>query len=124
MAISKKVREIVYQKYDCKCAYCGTELKEMKDMQVDHIITKQRLSDHYLLQGKSIDDLSNLNPACRSCNKFKDTFSIEMFREQIQGQINKFRKYHPTFNLAERYGLFTCNEKVEVKFYYELIKNK
>lgn len=118
MAITKKIREIVYQKYNCKCAYCGTELKTIKDMQVDHIIAKQRLSYHHLLN-EHIDELSNLNPSCRSCNKFKDTYTIEMFREQIKGQIKKFRSYHPTFNLAERFGLFTCNEYIEVKFYFE-----
>lgn len=100
--INKKTREIVYDKYNQRCAYCGV----VKNMQV----AKQRVSQHHLLK-----ELSNLNPSCRSCNKFKDTFTIEMFREQI----NKFRKYHPTFNLAERYGLFTCNEEVKVKFYFE-----
>lgn len=34
--IDKKTREKVWQKYDCKCAYCGAEL-EYKQMQVDHI---------------------------------------------------------------------------------------
>jgi len=119
MAINKKVREKVYNKYNCKCAYCGIDLKEMKDMQVDHIIAKRNLSEHYLLNGKDIDDVSNLNPSCRSCNKFKDTFSIESFRRNIKSQISKFRNYHPTFNLAERYGLFTCNEETNVEFYFE-----
>ena len=37
--ISKKTREIVYNKYNGHCAYCGCEI-EMKDMQVDHIVPK------------------------------------------------------------------------------------
>ena len=39
--ISKKTREIVYNKYNGHCAYCGCEI-EMKDMQVDHIVPKCR----------------------------------------------------------------------------------
>lgn len=35
MAISKKIREEVYRKYDGHCAYCGREIA-YKDMQVDH----------------------------------------------------------------------------------------
>ena len=75
--INKKTREIVYDKYNQRCAYCGVDLKDIKNMQVDHIIAKQRVSQHHLLK-EHIDELSNLNPSCRSCNKFKDTFTIEI----------------------------------------------
>ena len=33
--IPKKIRQIVYDKYNGHCAYCGCEL-EYKDMQIDH----------------------------------------------------------------------------------------
>lgn len=33
----KRLRELVYQKFDCHCAYCGKKL-ELKDMQVDHFV--------------------------------------------------------------------------------------
>lgn len=36
MAISKKTREAVYQKYGGRCAYCGRPIA-YKDMQVDHL---------------------------------------------------------------------------------------
>lgn len=35
MAISKKTRLAVYEKYDGHCAYCGREIR-YEDMQVDH----------------------------------------------------------------------------------------
>lgn len=35
MAINKKTREAVYQKYGGRCAYCGRAIA-YKDMQVDH----------------------------------------------------------------------------------------
>lgn len=37
MSISKKVRQLVYDKCGGHCAYCGKEIA-YKDMQVDHII--------------------------------------------------------------------------------------
>lgn len=37
MAISKKKRMIVYEKYDGHCAYCGEKIA-YEDMQVDHFI--------------------------------------------------------------------------------------
>ena len=61
MAISKKMRETVWQKYGGRCAYCGRKIK-LCDMQVDHFIPK----NGYFAQGT--DDLSNLMPSCRMCN--------------------------------------------------------
>lgn len=37
----KRIRELVYQKYDGHCAYCGREIA-MEDMQVDHIISRYK----------------------------------------------------------------------------------
>ena len=63
-AISKKVREQVFKKYNGHCAYCGCELK-YEDMQVDHINSVYRAEIH----GNKVDDsLDNYMPACRSCN--------------------------------------------------------
>ena len=38
--MKKTTREIVYQKYGGKCAYCGNEIT-LKEMQVDHILPKR-----------------------------------------------------------------------------------
>lgn len=42
MAISKAIRQRVYEKYNGRCAYCGRKI-EYKDMQVDHFVAKKRL---------------------------------------------------------------------------------
>ena len=39
--MNKKIRLIVWNKYNKHCAYCGKYLK-YEDMQVDHCIPKQR----------------------------------------------------------------------------------
>lgn len=118
--MTKKIdRKKVYEKCFGQCAYCGEKLK-FKDMQVDHIISKRNLTDHKNLK-VDLNHIDNLNPSCRSCNKFKDTFTLEQFRNNIEYQIQKFRNHHPTFRLAERYGVIKCNEGHKVKFLFELI---
>ena len=62
--ISKKTREIVYNKYNGHCAYCGCEI-EMKDMQVDHIVPKYRNNEMWHKGKIGTDEISNLNPSCR-----------------------------------------------------------
>ena len=116
----KELREKVYQKYNKKCAYCGLDI-QYKEMQVDHIIPKYNFDKpHFKTDFNNPDDFRNLNPSCRSCNKFKDTYDLETFRLQIEAQIDRLRKYQSTFRLAERYGLIECKPK-EVKFYFETL---
>lgn len=44
----KRLRELVYQKFDGHCAYCGKKI-ELKDMQVDHFVPILRgWSDEYM----------------------------------------------------------------------------
>lgn len=43
--MTKEERLKVYNKYGGRCAYCGREI-EYKDMQVDHIVPKQRNYDN------------------------------------------------------------------------------
>lgn len=71
--MKKSLRQSVYKKYDCRCAYCG-KLIEYKDMQVDHIWPVCHNGD---------TNIENLNPACRSCNHYKRAFTIEKFRELL-----------------------------------------
>lgn len=70
MSIPKKIRELVYAKFNGHCAYCGREIA-YKDMQVDHIYAQYK--------GGS-DDIDNLLPSCRACNFRKGTLSVEQFR--------------------------------------------
>lgn len=123
-------RQVVYAKYGCKCGYCGTDIS-IKDMQVDHIISQANFEWHLknnhkipsFLQHLTLADLNhtdNLMPACRSCNKFKDTHWLEGFRNEIEQQIDRLRNYKPTFRLAERFGLIECKPK-PVIFYFETL---
>lgn len=106
-AIPRKVRQLVYEKYQGHCAYCGREIA-YKDMQVDHIMA-------VLLNG--LDSLENLNPACRMCNYYKQTLSINGLRSKL---LHLRTCLHRSFDyrLALAYGLITENEN-KVTFYFE-----
>ena len=72
-SLPKDVRRKVYEIHDGHCAYCGKEI-DIKDMQVDHI------QSVYL---GGADEIANYRPACRSCNFYKSTMSIERLREEL-----------------------------------------
>lgn len=110
MGFSTKIRRQVHAKYGGRCAYCGDEITQ-RQMQVDHI------KPRYL---RGTDDMDNLNPACRPCNNYKLTFSIEELRWQIAQQVERGRKTSVNFRLAERYGLIKVTG-APVVFYFERV---
>lgn len=123
--MKKSLRIQVHQKYGGRCAYCGQEI-ELSAMQVDHVIPKNRWSEKHqclIVDGRKfteygIDDLRNLNPACRVCNNWKLTHTLEDFRSEIAAQIKRLRDYSANFRMAERYELIQTTDK-QVVFYFE-----
>jgi len=106
-ALSKNMRREVYEMYGGHCAYCGREI-DIKDMQVDHVQSVK-------LGGA--DEIANYRPACRQCNFYKSTMSVEGLREQlslIPGRLEKLL----TFRLALAYGLIQITGR-PVQFYFE-----
>lgn len=92
-------RRTVFHMFDGRCAYCGRPLTLERRgdtaFQVDH------LHPRYL---GGADELDNLIPACRICNHYKKTFSVEQFREQlalIPGRLER----HMTYRLAVAHRL-------------------
>ena len=106
-AVPKDMRREVYEMYDGHCAYCGREI-DITEMQVDHV-------QAVYLGGE--DEMANYRPACRQCNFYKSTMSVEGLREQlslIPGRLEKLL----TFRLALAHGLVRITGK-PVKFYFE-----
>lgn len=116
--MNKKDREIVFNKYNGHCAYCGVEM-DIKAMQVDHLIP-QRLG-YTFRHHEAIHCEENYMPSCRSCNNYKSGNPIEAFRLSIENQIKVLRRDRPTFRLDERFGLIECTPK-DVVFYFENFK--
>lgn len=120
MAISKKIRQLVYAKCDGHCAYCGKEIA-YKDMQVDHVIPLERGVSPIWVEKRGYqrgtDDFDNLLPSCRACNFRKGTLTLEMFRKQVTEQCDTLCKtFQGRMSLA--YGLIERVEKAIV-FYFE-----
>jgi 5-methylcytosine-specific restriction endonuclease McrA len=124
MAMSTKMkidRALIHAKYDGRCAYCGTEIT-VKQMQVDHIqphwhtVTEEEALRCGIKKGSH--DVENLNPSCARCNRWKSTWTLEQFRNQVQTSINRLTRDTPNFNLALDYGLIEI-KPITVKFYFE-----
>lgn len=125
MAISKKTRQQVYDKYEGHCAYCGREIA-YKDMQIDHIVPLKRGISRLWVEDRGYkrgtDDLDNLLPSCRMCNFRKGTLSVEIFRKEIQHQAEEVCKtFQVRMSLA--YGLLERVDK-PVVFYFETLTDK
>lgn len=121
--IKKEIRLRVWNKYGNRCAYCGIEL-EYKEMQVDHIeahwhnATKEECKKWGVTKGEHSE--LNMNPSCVRCNRWKHTFSIEAFRNEIALQLERLKKYNPNYRMALDYGLINENEK-PVEFFFEQV---
>lgn len=116
--LTKVERQAVYDKFEGCCAYCGCEL-DIQDMQVDHIESIRRHESDEL-NGEDttwLNKLENLNPACRSCNFYKGEMSIESFRKQLNGILNRLDKVF-IFRLAVKYGLIRITPN-PIRFYFE-----
>lgn len=112
--ISKKLREEVYKKYNGHCAYCGCEL-EMKDMQVDHVVSVYR--SHWKKEDIDLNDIDNLMPSCRQCNYYKDVLTIEGFRDKLKTLMSRVKQPF-IYRLAEKYNMVTELEW-DGLFYFE-----
>ena len=110
--MKKADRQKIYEKYNGHCAYCGEEIEYSK-MQADHIHPKY-------LGGK--DDIENYNPACRECNFYKSTFSIEGFRQRLLSIPERLNKVF-IFRLALKYGIIKMGN-FDGKFYFEKVNDE
>lgn len=111
-AIPKKVRLQIHEKYNGHCAYCGCDL-EYKEMQVDHM-------ESLYWHGGS-DNISNYMPACRMCNFYKSTMTLDKFREQLQTITDRLENEF-IYRLAKKYGM-VMESKKPIQFYFEKCKH-
>jgi 5-methylcytosine-specific restriction endonuclease McrA len=108
--MNKNTRTEIYNKYGGRCAYCGRKI-ELKDMQVDHI------EPHRGLYVPELEEISNLNPACRRCNHYKRAHTLEMFRMMLKTIHERIRQIY-ICKVAEDYGIMEIKE-FDGKFYFE-----
>lgn len=107
------MREAVLAKYGNRCAYCGCNLT-LATMQVDHIEPLRRGD---VGEKSHLNNLTNYNPSCRSCNYYKATYTIEQFRERFDLMMHNLVR-QSTVKALLRYELITF-ETNPVEFYFE-----
>lgn len=115
MAINKKKRMIVYEKYDGHCAYCGEKIA-YKDMQVDHFLPYRAWG----IEDPGTDELENLMPACRTCNHYKRANTLETFRRYIREIPKKLRQNY-IYKVGLKYGN-VADEEIPIVFYFEKVE--
>ena len=111
--LSKDDRLIIYHKCNGHCAYCGTPI-EYSQMQADHIIP---------LHNGGKDELDNMLPACRSCNHYKSTLTLEKFRYALERQPEVLMRDNATYKIAVRYGTVKPNIH-KIVFYFEQLSDE
>ena len=105
--LTKAQRLRVYNMYGGRCAYCGRHIR-YEDMQVDHMVP---------LDNGGADNEGNYAPACRMCNHYKSTYTVEKLREQLGMLQERLRKDY-IYRLALQYGLIREAEN-KVTFFFE-----
>jgi 5-methylcytosine-specific restriction endonuclease McrA len=113
----KNQRELIYKKYNGKCAYCGTELQKL--WHIDHIepIVRDWL-DGSCKNLHLKNNIDNHNPSCPSCNIQKNSYTLKQFRENIKQFVNSLNQYSTQYKFAKKFGLIQENE-IEVVFFFE-----
>ncbi len=126
--MKKTDRELIFNKYDGKCAYCGCELT--KGWHADHIEpivrdfiynkNKHRFETNGICRNPENENLQNYNPSCPSCNIQKNSYTLEQFRENIKQFVNSLNQYSTQYKFAKKYGLVSETD-IEVKFHFETV---
>ena len=106
--LKQRTRREIYESLGGHCAYCGCEL-QYKDMQLDHMVP---------LHVGGADELSNMLPACRSCNHYKATLTVEKFRSAIERFPAVLMRDSVTFRNAVRFGIVEIKQE-PTRFYFE-----
>lgn len=86
MALTKKQRAELRQKFGGRCAYCGCDLGEK--WHADHVEPVIRFGGKMVYQER--DNIANLVPACHPCNLHKHCNSVEDYRRIIDDGRREF----------------------------------
>lgn len=131
-----KDRQIVFDKFGGRCAYCGCELQ--KGWHEDHIEPVNRLwkwkerngelvygkngmrAKEYYFEHPDLDTVENKYPSCPPCNINKHQASIEEFREWIARYVVSLNSRNTQYQMAKKYGLIEETGK-PVIFYFETL---
>ena len=122
----KQKRELIFNKYGGRCAYCGDELQ--KGWHVDELLPIRRNMKYDAVNRKFVHNgtcehperlhIDNQMPSCPSCNINKHSMSLEEFRSLIQGFRKHLNEKSTQYKMSKRYGLVIEINKT-IDFYFE-----
>jgi len=126
--MTKIDRVAVYNKYNCRCGYCGIPLR-IQEMQVDHIIPQSDYANRIKrtfqlpsfltnLNENDVNNPANLMPSCRVCNNWKSSHSLEFFRAELAEQLKRLNNYSSNYRIAKKFGQIEETPK-PIIFYFE-----
>ncbi|WP_159467978.1 hypothetical protein [Dyadobacter sp. 3J3] len=140
----REKRQLIYDKFDGKCAYCGCDLNGKFHIdEIEPCRRKQKMIPAHWTNGNPTTEndtstafvtsrwvndgfenpeafrIENQNPSCASCNINKHSMSLEEFRKLIAGFMKHLNEINTQYKIAKRYGLVSETNE-EVKFYFEL----
>jgi 5-methylcytosine-specific restriction endonuclease McrA len=128
MTKREKIRQIVFNKFNGKCAYCGDPLEscwhvdELEPVRRNHIYNKDKhrweINKENPMMYPERLNINNQYPACPSCNINKHSMSLEGFRTSIYDFIKSLNNNSVQYKIAKKYGLIT-ETKNPVVFYFE-----
>ena len=120
MAISKAVRQKVYEKYNGRCAYCG-KIIAYSEMQVDHLIPI-RQAEEGTADWREVENENNYMPACRRCNHYKRGNNLETFRTMISEIPSKLYRDNYIYKVGEDFKIILAHYNAPIQFYFEKLK--
>ncbi|WP_447868674.1 HNH endonuclease [Rahnella aceris] len=88
MALTKKQRAVLREKFGGKCAYCGCELGDK--WHADHVEPVLRHMYGGGMVHPERDNMENLVPACHPCNLHKFSQSLDDYRRVIDDGRREF----------------------------------
>lgn len=124
--IPHKIKKIVLNKFDGRCAYCGTKPLRLC---IDHIIPRNHFYSYVKSRHKipeflnhltewDCNHIDNLFPACFSCNNYKSAMSLETFRRNVGELIQRLNDHFNQYKIAKRFNLLEETNK-KVIFHFE-----
>ena len=107
-------------KYGGCCGYCGERLEDK--FCIDHITPIYRNCSDEELKRRGIvrgtNDFDNLIPSCYSCNSYKKTMSVEVFRQELSKLTERLNRDSSIYRIAKRYDMIV-EHKPSILFYFE-----
>lgn len=89
-----------------------------------HISTIERIKDlrvpNFLkhLDENDVNHIDNLYPSCRKCNNFKTSFTLEIFRSELEKQLERTKKSSSSYRRALQFGQVVETPK-PIVFHFE-----